>query len=180
MAATASGGSPSDFSQSGSAVTALDVTHHVLDPRVVLEPVHGEILAVAVHLAGAGIGQLGGLATGGGDPLAVDEVGDLDAHRSSCEWHWGALGGTSSPGLRSKKPTGLSQKETVSTDITGHSSGRVTWWMPNTYQSTMSVFSMERSCAVHTGSPRSWSLWTTNSPQGQRSSGWNGVTQSVW
>ena len=37
------------------------------------------------HLAGAGIDQLGRLAVGGGDPLAVDEVGDLDAHRSSCD-----------------------------------------------------------------------------------------------
>ena len=91
-----------------------------------------------------------------------------------------SLGATSSAGLRSKKPVGLSQKETVSTDITGHSSGRVMWWMPNTYQSTMSVSSIERSCAVHTGSPRSSSLWTTNSPQGQRSSSWNGVTHSVW
>ncbi len=34
--------------------------------------------------------------------------------------------GTSSAGLRSKKPTGLSQNDTVSTAITGHSSGRVT------------------------------------------------------
>ena len=34
--------------------------------------------------------------------------------------------GTSSAGLRSKKPTGFSQNDTVSTAITGHSSGRVT------------------------------------------------------
>ena len=37
------------------------------------------------HLAGAGVDQLGRLAVGGGDPLAVDEVGDLDAHGSSCD-----------------------------------------------------------------------------------------------
>jgi hypothetical protein len=88
--------------------------------------------------------------------------------------------GTSSAGLRSKKPTGLSQKETVSTAITGHSSGRVTWWTPKTYQSTTSASSIGRSCAVHTGSPRSCSLCTTNSPQGQRSSSWKRVTHSVW
>ena len=35
-------------------------------------------------------------------------------------------GETSSAGLRSKNPDGLSQNETVSTGITGHSSGRVT------------------------------------------------------
>src|SRR3954449_10981297 len=58
MAATASGGSPSDFSQSGSAVTALDVTHHVLDARVVLEPVHGEVLPVTRQLVAA-VGHLG-------------------------------------------------------------------------------------------------------------------------
>src|SRR5215207_10679439 len=58
MAATASGGSPSDFSQSGSAVTTLDVAHHVLDARVVLEPVHGEVLAVARELVAA-VGHLG-------------------------------------------------------------------------------------------------------------------------
>src|SRR5213079_1144859 len=85
------------------------------------------------------------------------------------EWQWPA-GATSSAGLRSKKPNGFSQKETVSTGITGQSSGRVTWWMPKTYQRTTSVLSIERFCAVHTGSPLSCSLWTTNSPQGQRSS----------
>ena len=79
---------------------------------------------VREDLAGARIGQLGGLPVGGGDALAVDEVGDLD-HRSSCEWQRGSLGATSSAGLRTKKPVGLSQNETVSTDITGHSSGRV-------------------------------------------------------
>ena len=56
--------------------------------------------------------------------------------------------------MRSKNPAGLSQNETVSTAITGHSSGRVMWWIPNTYQSTMSVSWIERSCAVQTGSPR--------------------------
>jgi hypothetical protein len=83
-----------------------------------------------------------------------------------------AVGGTSRAGLRSKNPTGLSQNEIASTAITGHSSGRVLWCTPNTYHRTTSVFSIERFCAVHTGRPRSRSLWTTNSPQGQRSSSW--------
>src|SRR6202042_3174861 len=79
------------------------------------------------------------------------------------------LGGTSNAGLRSKNPTGLSQKETVSTGITGHSSGRVMWWMPKTYQRTTSVSSIGRLAAVHAGRPRSARLWTPNSPPGQPS-----------
>ena len=63
-------------------------------------------------------------------------------------------GGTSRAGLRSKKPNGLSQNETASAGITGQSSGRVMWWMPNTYQSTTSVFSMFRSAAVQAGGGR--------------------------
>jgi len=55
--------------------------------------------------------------------------------------------------LRSKKPNGFSQNETTSAGITGQSSGRVMWWMPNTYQSTRSVFSMGRSASVQTGRP---------------------------
>ena len=96
-------------------------------------------------------------------------------------WQWWWAGATSSAGLRSKNPTGLSQNETVSTDMTGHSSGRVMWWMPNTYHSTTSVSSIGRLRAVQPGSPASasWRLWTTNSPHGQRSSASNGVTQSV-
>ena len=82
--------------------------------------------------------------------------------------------------MRSKNPIGFSQNEIASTAITGHSSGRVMWCTPNTYHRTTSVFSIERFCAVQTGSPRSRSLWTTNSPHGQRSSSSNGVTHSVW
>ena len=51
--------------------------------------------------------------------------------------------------------------------------------MPNTYHSTTSVFSIERSAAVHTGRPSSRSLRFGKSPQGQRSSGRYGVTHSV-
>ena len=68
----------------------------------------------------------------------------------------------------------------MSTGITGQSSTLGTWWIPKTYQSTTSVFAIGRSAAVHTGSPRSSPLWFTNSPPGQRSSGWNGVTHRVW
>ena len=72
--------------------------------------------------------------------------------------------------MRSKNPNGLSQNETMSLGITGQSSGRVMWWMPNTYQSTTSVFSMGRFAAVQTGRPVSCSLRFGKSPQGQRSS----------
>src|SRR6478736_9664119 len=62
MAATASGGSPSDLTQSGrsgrsgsatSAFARLDVAHDVLDARVVLEAVHRQVLAVAGVLEAA-------------------------------------------------------------------------------------------------------------------------------
>src|SRR4029450_2280576 len=120
-----------------------------------------------------------------GRERAVDEVVELAqcgrrCHGDHLSWHAPSVGGTSSAGLRSKKPNGLSQKETVSTGITGQSSGRVMWWMPKTYQSTTSVLSIERFCAVHLGSPSSSALWTTNSPHGQRSSCSYGVTQRVW
>src|SRR5882757_8026717 len=51
--------------------------------------------------------------------------------------------------------------------------------MPNTYHSTTSVFSIERSALVHSPRPVSSADWLTNSPAGQRSSGWFGVTQRV-
>ena len=57
----------------------------------------------------------------------------------------------------------------MSLGITGQSSGRVMWWMPNTYQSTTSVFSMDRFASVHAGRPESCSLRLGKSPQGQRS-----------
>src|ERR1039458_4292363 len=51
--------------------------------------------------------------------------------------------------------------------------------MPNTYHSTTSVLSIERSCAVHRARPLSASLRLGNSPHGQRSSGRYGVTHRV-
>ena len=53
--------------------------------------------------------------------------------RRTQSWQWSEDGGTSSAGLRSKKPIGFSQKETTSTGITGQSSGRGMWLIPNTY-----------------------------------------------
>ena len=95
------------------------------------------------------------------------------AAEPSPEWQPELLsGGTSRAGLRSKNPNGLSQNDTVSTGMIGQSSGRVMWWMPNTYHSTTSVSSIGRFCAVQTGSPESAALWVGKSPHGQRSSGW--------
>lgn len=89
------------------------------------------------------------------------------------------VGATSRDGFRSKKPKGLSQKLTVSAGMIGQSSGRVMWWMPKVYQSTTSVFSIERFAAVHAGRPMPPPPWFTNSPAGQRSSRSFGVTHSV-
>ncbi len=86
-------------------------------------------------------------------------------------WHVsGGVPTASRAGLRSKKPKGLSQNDTTSTGITGQSSGRVMWWIPNTYHSTTSVFSIGRSAAVHCVSPLSRTDWLTNSAARQRSS----------
>ena len=82
--------------------------------------------------------------------------------------------------MRSKKLDGLSQNDTTSADMIGHSSGLVMWWMPKTYQTTTSVFVVGRFASVHSGSPWSTRLWLTNSPEGQRSSGAFGVTHTVW
>src|ERR1700761_3101775 len=51
--------------------------------------------------------------------------------------------------------------------------------MPNTYQSTTSVFSIDRLAFVHSAIPVSVADWLTNSPAGQRSSGSFGVTHKV-
>ena len=67
----------------------------------------------------------------------------------------------------------------MSTGMTGQSSGRVMWWMPKTYQSTTSVFSIDRLPFVHSAIPVSVADWLTNSPAGQRSSELFGVTHSV-
>jgi hypothetical protein len=57
---------------------------------------------------------------------------DLDVGPGGWRYRSGWLGGTSRAGFRSKKPNGLSQNETMSLGITGQSSGRVMWWVPNT------------------------------------------------
>ena len=72
--------------------------------------------------------------------------------------------------MRSKNPTGFSENDVMSTGMTGQSSGRVMWWMPNTCHSTMSASAIGRSAFVHSGSPVSRRLWLQNSPAGQRSS----------
>ena len=63
--------------------------------------------------------------------------------------------GASSDGFWSKKPNGLSQKETMSTGIIGQSSTRVMWWMPKTYQQTTSVPTSGASSSIHFGLCRS-------------------------
>ena len=81
-------------------------------------------------------------------------------------WQCPGWGGTSSAGLRSKKPTGRSWKPQVATGITGQSSRRGTWCEPNTYQSTISVSSSERSAAVQRGRPSPPACWFGYSPAG--------------
>jgi hypothetical protein len=44
---------------------------------------------------------------------------------------------------------GLERETGRSTGMTGQSSGRGMWWLPSVYQSTMSVFSIERPALVH-------------------------------
>ena len=64
------------------------------------------------------------------------------------QWCFGD-GGTSSAGFRSKNPTGFRWNPVRSTGITGQSSVRGMWLVPNTYQSTTSVSrSWPRSAAV--------------------------------
>ena len=74
------------------------------------------------------------------------------AAASACEsWHtppWVIEGGTSRPGLRSKKPTGFRLNPSLATGITGQSSGRTTWCAPNVYQTTTSVSTMGRLACV--------------------------------
>ena len=86
-------------------------------------------------------------------------------------------GGTSSVGLRSKKPVGLSVNPQRATGMTGQSSGRGTWVGPNVCQTTMSSPSMSRSPAMKAGSPAPPGFWFTKSPAGQRWSGSYRVTQ---
>ena len=59
----------------------------------------------------------------------------------------------SSAGLPTKNPHGSSLKPIGCTGMTGQSSGRTTWLVPNVYQSTTSVSTSERSCATKAGRP---------------------------
>ena len=70
-----------------------------------------------------------------------------------------AVGGTSSAGLRSKKPNGTRLKPEYSTGMTGQSSGRGMCVTPNECHSTMSVSTTGRSWAVHAGSPAPPLCW---------------------
>ena len=79
---------------------------------------------------------------------------------------FGSLGATSMPGLRRKNPLGLSWKPVCSTGITGQSSVRGMWFVPNVYQSTTSSFSRGRSAAVQRGRPSRPSCWYGWSPAG--------------
>ena len=80
-------------------------------------------------------------------------------------------GGTSSAGLRSKNPTGTSEKPVDSTGMTGQSSGRTRWVTPKVCHTTISVSSIGRSCSVHTANPSSPLLWLGCSPAARRSVG---------
>src|SRR5207237_4363364 len=80
------------------------------------------------------------------------------------EWQCAGDGGRSSAGLRSKNPTGTSVKPAYSTGITGQSSGRAKWVIPNVYQSTTSASASGRSAAVQRGRPSPPALRLGQSP----------------
>src|SRR6185436_16111751 len=67
--------------------------------------------------------------------------------------------GTSSAGLRSKKPTGLSAKPMYVTGITGQSSVRTTWWAPKVYQTTSWALLRGASSSTYAGSPAPPGCW---------------------
>src|SRR5262245_62096612 len=67
--------------------------------------------------------------------------------------------GTSSAGLREKKPAGTSLKPAWVAGITGHSSGRGMWVMPIVYQTTTSASTRRSLSAVHFVSPSPPRLW---------------------
>jgi hypothetical protein len=70
-----------------------------------------------------------------------------------------SMGAASREGFWLKKPEGLSQNDTTSTGMTGHSSMRVMWWMPKTYQRTTSVFCSDASSLIHSLMPVSTVDW---------------------
>ena len=89
-------------------------------------------------------------------------------------------GATSIDGFWSKNPNGFSQNEIVSTGMIGHSSTRVMWWRPKTYQSTTSAFSSGASSLIHSVRPVSTVDCVGYLPHGQRSSSSCRVTHRVW
>ena len=92
-------------------------------------------------------------------PLPLSDAGGLrpalSGRAASSVWHVEGSAARRAPGCGRRSPTGLSENDTVSTGMTGQSSGRVMWWMPKTCHSTMSVSAIDRSAAVHSGSPAS-------------------------
>ena len=84
-------------------------------------------------------------------------------------------------GLRSKKPSGSSLKPIRSTGITGHCSGRGTWWEPITGHSVSSSPSSERSACCHTCTPSSpGSAWFGYWPPMKFSPGVRRVAHRCW
>src|SRR5262249_23644882 len=124
-------------------------------------------------------GQRVGVAPGvePGEEMLVP-VGDVHVHDGAAvgvvgpgrsRGHGGSRGhavgaGTSSAGLRSKKPSGLSQKPSALTFIIGQSSGRGTWVWANTYQATIALPVRGRSASVQAGRPSPVGCWLGYSP----------------
>ena len=98
-----------------------------------------------VRSAGPGVHPSGTLGRGRLNTQRKARQGQASAADQSAQCPDGA---TSSAGLQSKKPTGISVKPVYSTGITGQSSGRGTWVTPNVCHTTMSVFSVFRFCSV--------------------------------
>ena len=61
--------------------------------------------------------------------------------------------GKSTAGFLAKKSKGRSSNSCQAVGMMGQSSGRVTWWKPSVYQTTISVFSIGRLALVHAGRP---------------------------
>ena len=106
-----------------------------------------------------------------GSPLMkLADLGDSSA-LLECGSGWRA-GGTSSAGLRSKNPTGFSQNETASTGITGQSSRpRDVVDAEDVPEHDVRVLDRAVLRGPRPAARGRCSLWTTNSPHGQRSSG---------
>ena len=108
--------------------------------------------------------HIGYVTTGTYDVFYGDAAEDVAAWlrgapvRVISEWQACGGGGMSSVGLRSKNPTGSSEKPALLPGMTGQSSGRTKCVTPTVYQSTTSSFSSGRS-VHHSGSPRAPARW---------------------